>query len=149
VLEKHSFYFQKTKIIVVGKARDSTVHFLGFVESFKEVSAMTEYCAIFRCCLFSNFIFYDIETFYIKTNNWGKQRQNFKLRSQKRLISIFFLNIFLNNDFLIFILCTLVFYMYICLCKVAGSSGTGVIDNCGCWELNPGPFGRVVSALNH
>ena len=56
MLEKHSFYFQKTKIIVFGKARDSTVHFLGFVESFKEVSAMTEYCAIFRCCLFSNFI---------------------------------------------------------------------------------------------
>jgi hypothetical protein len=52
-----------------------------------------------------------------------------------------------------FILCTLVFYLHVCLCEGVESSAMGVRDSCelpcSCWELSPGPLERAASALNH
>ena len=40
-----------------------------------------------------------------------------------------------------------------CICDGVRAPETGVTDSCelpcGCWELDPGPSGRAVSALNH
>ena len=48
------------------------------------------------------------------------------------------------------ILCE-VFCLYVCLCEVVRSSGTGVTDSCelpcGCWELNTYPLEE--QPLNH
>lgn len=51
-----------------------------------------------------------------------------------------------------------IYLMYIrvspaaCLYEGVTSPGIGVIDNCkllrGCWEIEPGSFGRAASALN-
>jgi hypothetical protein len=44
----------------------------------------------------------------------------------------------------IFILCTLVFCLHVCLCEDVRSIGTRVTNNCellcGCWELNQDPL---------
>ena len=57
---------------------------------------------------------------------------------------IFLNNFFVFNDSFIFILCSLVFCLYVCLHEGAKSPGTGVTDSyelsCGCWELNLGPL---------
>jgi hypothetical protein len=58
-------------------------------------------------------------------------------RGQKRII-IF------NNNIFIFILCSLVFCLYINLSKDVNSPGAGGTDHCelphGCWELNLSPL---------
>jgi hypothetical protein len=50
------------------------------------------------------------------------------------------------NNFLtiIFILCTLVLWLHVCLCEGVRSPETGATETCelacGCWKLNPGPL---------
>ena len=48
----------------------------------------------------------------------------------------------------IFILCALVFCLYVCLCEDVGSPGTGVIDTCEL-RIELGTSGRAAGALNH
>ena len=47
-------------------------------------------------------------------------------------------------------ICLALFYVH--WCEGVRFPGTGVTDSyempCGCWELNPGSFGRAASALN-
>ena len=48
------------------------------------------------------------------------------------------------NDWFILILCTLLFFLHICLHEGVRSAGTGVTESwelpCGCWELNSVPL---------
>ena len=51
----------------------------------------------------------------------------------------------LSNNF-IFISCTLVFCLLVCLCEGARSPGMGITDSCEllcrCWELNLNPLAK-------
>jgi hypothetical protein len=59
--------------------------------------------------------------------------------------------LFLFNDLLIFISCTLVFGLLVCLCESAGSLVAKTVESCkllkGCWELNPGPLEKQLVFL--
>ena len=55
------------------------------------------------------------------------------------LLLSYFLSFFLFNNLFIFILCTLVSWLNVCLCVCVRSPGTGVTGS-RCWNLNPDPL---------